>query len=44
MDRLATQVHELFARERETRDRLIYIEGLLAASDAPIGRPRLPPR
>lgn len=42
--RLTARVEQLDARERETRERLIYLEGLIAGARARAGtaQPRLP--
>lgn len=44
LDELSSKVEALSRREAETRERLIYIEGVLAGAGAPIrNAPRLPP-
>ena len=44
VERLAREVRDLSDRERETRERLIYIEGILSTVGARTDRRRLPPR
>ena len=39
--RLTTKVEVLDARERETRERLIYLEGVIAGARERAARPRL---